>query len=88
MRKLVINLFLTRRADSLWDQDEEIGVFPMLSKFAKRIVDDQSGATAVEYGLIISLIVLAMVGALGGVADATNEMWGRVSSETTEALNK
>ena len=42
---------------------------------------DQRGATAVEYGLIVSLIVLAMVTALRGVAATTVNMWGEVSNE-------
>jgi pilus assembly protein Flp/PilA len=46
---------------------------------------DERGATAVEYGLIISMIVLAMVGALVQVADATGNMWNRVSEKSREA---
>ncbi|HEY0447413.1 MAG TPA: Flp family type IVb pilin [Allosphingosinicella sp.] len=44
---------------------------------------DERGATAVEYGLIISMIVLAMVGALAGVAGTTGNMWNYVSNEVT-----
>ena len=46
---------------------------------------DERGATAVEYGLIISMIVLAMIGALGGVANSTINMWDLVSNEFTRA---
>jgi pilus assembly protein Flp/PilA len=46
---------------------------------------DQRGATAVEYGLIISLVVLAMVGALMQVADTTTGMWNDVSDEVSAA---
>jgi pilus assembly protein Flp/PilA len=46
-----------------------------------RLVRDERGATAVEYGLIISMIVLAMIGALGGVAETTINMWNHVSDE-------
>jgi len=45
---------------------------------------DDRGATAVEYGLIISLVVLAMIGALGGVADTTINMWNNVATEVVE----
>lgn len=45
---------------------------------------DERGATAIEYGLIISLIFLAMAGALGGVADVTINMWTNVSSEVRD----
>jgi pilus assembly protein Flp/PilA len=46
---------------------------------------DERGATAVEYGLIISMIVLAMVGALGSVADTTIGMWNYISNEVVAA---
>jgi len=36
-------------------------------------------ATAVEYGLILALIVLAMMSALIGLADVTTGMWTNVS---------
>jgi pilus assembly protein Flp/PilA len=35
------------------------------ARFALRFARDDSGATAVEYGLIITLIFLAIVGAVG-----------------------
>lgn len=43
----------------------------------------QRGATAVEYGLIVSLIVIAMVTALNTVAEKTNNMWANVSNAVT-----
>lgn len=41
----------------------------------------QRGATAVEYGLILALICLAMIGALSNVANKTTGMWNNVSTE-------
>jgi pilus assembly protein Flp/PilA len=55
----------------------------MLLRLRKLHKDDR-GATAVEYGLIVSLIVLAMIGALGGVADTTINMWNNVSTAVKE----
>ncbi|MGV2496131.1 Flp family type IVb pilin [Pelagerythrobacter aerophilus] len=49
----------------------------------KRIACDTRGATAIEYGLIVALIVIACMGALQLVAGETIELWGRVSSEVT-----
>lgn len=60
----------------------------MLSTFLKSIVDDQSGATAIEYGLILSLIVIAMIAALQGVATTTINMWDDVDSKSTAAMTK
>jgi pilus assembly protein Flp/PilA len=49
------------------------------------IVKCQSGATAVEYGLIVSLIVIAMVGALGSFASTSTLMWNSVSTKVVTA---
>jgi pilus assembly protein Flp/PilA len=38
------------------------------------------GATAIEYGLIAALIVVAMVGGLKTLGGGTNGMWGLVSN--------
>ncbi|PWG03593.1 Flp family type IVb pilin [Sphingosinicella humi] len=46
---------------------------------------DERGATAVEYGLIVSLIVIAMIGALLQVAGTTTEMWNNVSDAVVDA---
>lgn len=32
-----------------------------MTNFIKRLISDQTGATAIEYGLILALIVLAML---------------------------
>ena len=56
----------------------------MVRRLAK-LSRDERGATAVEYGLIISMIVLAMVGALVQVAGVTGNMWNSVSSRSEEA---
>lgn len=49
-----------------------------------RLLRNNSGATAIEYGLIVSLIVIAMIVSLNQVADTTINMWHNVSA-TAEA---
>lgn len=56
--------------------------------FLKRIGRDILGATAIEYGLIASLIVIACIGALQLVAGETIELWDFVSSEVTKDRGK
>jgi pilus assembly protein Flp/PilA len=51
-----------------------------LPTFLKRIGSDNSGATAVEYGLIASLIVIASISAFNSVANENTAMWGEVES--------
>jgi pilus assembly protein Flp/PilA len=48
--------------------------------------DDTSGATAVEYGLIVALIVLAMLVSMQLVANETLEIWGHVEDKSLEAM--
>ncbi|MEN7536293.1 Flp family type IVb pilin [Aurantiacibacter flavus] len=54
-------------------------------KLFKHVMADRTAATAVEYGLILSLIVLAMVTILQGVADVTVNMWGDVRTKVVAA---
>jgi pilus assembly protein Flp/PilA len=46
---------------------------------------DERGATAVEYCLIVAMIVLAMIAALTQVASATTSMWNNVSETVKTA---
>ena len=50
----------------------------------RRLIASSKGATAVESGLILAMIVLAMMGALAHVAEKTNGMWGNVSNEVSK----
>lgn len=63
-----------------------MGGFPMLSTFSNEFVDDTSGATAVEYGLILGLIALVMIVSLQDVADTTTAIWDRVERESVAAM--
>ncbi len=48
-----------------------------------RIAQCCRGATAVEYALILAMIVLAMLAALNSVANKTITMWNNVATEVT-----
>ncbi len=50
----------------------------------RRLHASNKGATAVEYGLILAMVVLAMLAALSNVATKTNNMWSNVSNEVTK----
>ncbi len=41
---------------------------------------DERGATAIEYGLIVGLIFLAIIGAVRQYADNTEDMYSAISS--------
>lgn len=56
-----------------------------MARRTSTLLKDQRGATAVEYGLIVSLIVIAMIGSLLQVAGTTTEMWNNVSDAVVNA---
>ena len=53
-----------------------------------RIAKDERGATAIEYGLICAMIVLAMLAALRSVAQANTSMWNDVSEQVAAQTPK
>ncbi|MEP3051374.1 MAG: Flp family type IVb pilin [Erythrobacter sp.] len=59
----------------------------LLTKFLKELGNDKTGATAVEYGLIASLIVIASIGAFEAVANENTGLWGRVSTSVQDVIN-
>ncbi len=46
-----------------------------------------SGATAVEYGLLMALMALALIGALASTGSSTSEKWQGVSDDVGSAMN-
>ena len=50
-----------------------------------RLAKDERGATAIEYGLIISMIVLVMLVAFSALANNTGGHWGDVADKVTNA---
>lgn len=56
-----------------------------LVDLVRTAVRDSRAATAVEYGLIVALIVIAMIASLQGVASVTVGMWGNVSNKVSAA---
>ena len=45
-----------------------------------RFVKDESGATAIEYGLIAALIAVAAIGAMQGIGTRLNTTFNNVSN--------
>ena len=43
-----------------------------MSKFVTRFVKDESGATAIEYGLLVALIAVVIVGAVTTLGTTLN----------------
>lgn len=53
-----------------------------------KLLRDSSGATAVEYGLILAMVFLAMVGAVQGVGNETIGLWNTISTTSQAAIDQ
>jgi pilus assembly protein Flp/PilA len=51
-----------------------------MTKFINRFAKDESGATAIEYGLIAALIAVALITVLGAVGSNLNATFLKISS--------
>ncbi|MBL8773517.1 MAG: Flp family type IVb pilin [Phenylobacterium sp.] len=58
-----------------------------MSKFVTRFLKDESGATAIEYGLIAALIAVVLVGALQAVGGSLGGAFDTISSEVDGAVS-
>ena len=56
-----------------------------MSKLAVRFAADESGATAIEYGLIAALIAIAIIGSVGALGTAISEKFTDVQGKVAEA---
>lgn len=52
-----------------------------LVRMIEALIRDRRGATVVEYGFILALIVLALMVSLTEVATTTTGMWNNVSTK-------
>jgi pilus assembly protein Flp/PilA len=50
-----------------------------VQRFLTRLGKDESGATAIEYGLIVALIFLVCLGAIQTFAGSMNTMYNTIS---------
>ena len=46
-----------------------------LYKKTRDLLKNESGATAVEYGLLLALMTIALIGALNATGDGTADKW-------------
>ncbi len=56
-------------------------------KCFKLFCQDQSGATAIEYGLIAALVSVAAIGALTTMGNTLNTLFTTVSNSMNTAIN-
>ena len=56
------------------------GVAHAMKTLVRRFSGDESGATAIEYGLIVALIFLAILGAVTSYTESASDMYSDISS--------
>ena len=52
----------------------------------QRFLEDETGATAIEYGLIVAVLSLAIVGGIGRVGNAIQYLFSDSGSKLVEAF--
>jgi pilus assembly protein Flp/PilA len=71
---------LTRRSVSgTGGRGPEEGGVDAIRSILRRLRTDQRGATAIEYGLIAALIVIAMMGGLRTMGGGAGGLWSNIS---------
>jgi pilus assembly protein Flp/PilA len=56
-------------------------------KFINKLIRDEAGATAIEYGLIAALIAVAAITAMQGLGNQLQTTFGKTSNAMSSANN-
>ena len=57
-----------------------------IQELMRKFSEDEAGATAVEYGLIISLIVIALVVSMNAFGDSSEGLWTTVTTNVSAVM--
>ncbi|GAA3892615.1 hypothetical protein GCM10022276_09760 [Sphingomonas limnosediminicola] len=57
-----------------------------IRRMLRRLGADTRGATAIEYGLICSLIIIAMMTGLAALGGGSAGMWGKIQSNVETSM--
>ena len=67
--------------------DRNQGAGAVIISKIKKIYRDDQGATAVEYGLILALVFLAMAGAVGTLGASSGGMWDDIATKVDDVMS-
>jgi pilus assembly protein Flp/PilA len=56
-----------------------------MTKFVSKFIKDESGATAIEYGLIAALIAVALIAILGTLSGSLSSTFQKVATKLEDA---
>jgi pilus assembly protein Flp/PilA len=59
----------------------EKGISADMAKLCRKLLRDDRGATAIEYGLIIGLVVVAIIGGISSLGGAAHNIWGNMTNK-------
>jgi pilus assembly protein Flp/PilA len=57
-----------------------------MAKTLRRFIADENGATAIEYGLIVVMLSLAIVTGVGAAGDGIRWLWSDNNSRLVQGL--
>jgi pilus assembly protein Flp/PilA len=57
-----------------------------MSKFVTRFLKNESGATAIEYGLIAALIAVVLISAIGALGNSLNGVFTGIGTKLDNAI--
>ena len=69
----------------MWNYSEAL--FKQMHHQAKRMVQDDSGVTSIEYALIGALIAVVIVGGVTNVGTAVTALYDMVAEEVAKAVS-
>ena len=58
-----------------------------MTKIFARLMKDESGATAIEYGLIAALISVALIAGAGALGDSLDNTFSKLGGKLTNAVD-
>lgn len=59
-----------------------------MSRFIQQFLRGEEAATAVEYAVMLALILIAVIGAIGSVGSQTGGLWGDINQDLdSQAFN-
>jgi pilus assembly protein Flp/PilA len=57
----------------------------MIKRQFKKIINDTKGATSMEYGLIIALMVIAIIAGVSNFSSATSNMYNSITNQVSNS---
>lgn len=57
-----------------------------IASFVRQFVADESGPTAVEYAVMLALVLMAVISAINAVGNSTSAMWQNDANKINSAV--